>query len=250
MDNRKLKEYDMKMTKILSQEFGFEPHQHTIYDARDPASDGILERLGTQLMTPKKWREVNGSIEFLDSDGADEKYIAIISCDIEDGYLYHMGGRIVLGEHAAHHANPKLPGLYKNDFQRLYRAMLTEYANRLGFKRYAGEDFDVDVELNCMSEPMMLACLGRLIGRDLYYNERFSSPKELFMAKNHAEGWKVIQSKSSLLMDINITDVPVRMRDSLMKALAEMDFPLFGLVIEESPQGPKYPVDFFEPKDN
>jgi hypothetical protein len=250
MDNKKLKEYDTAMTKILSQEFGFEPHEHTIYDARDPASNDILEGVGSQLMTPEQWREINGSSEFLNTDGADEKYIAIISSEIDDAYIYHMGGRIVLGEHAALHTNPQLRGLYRTDFQRPYRAMLTEYANRLGFDKYTGEDFNVDVELNCMSEPMMLASLGRIIGKDLYYNERFSSSKELFMAKNQADGWKIIQKDSSLIMSIDIADVPVNMRGTLLKAIGDMGFPLFGITIEDPDQPPKYPVEFYEPKDN
>jgi hypothetical protein len=219
MNNNYLREWDRKVTDYLAGLFGFKPHEHQVYDARDPENAEIL-RIMKANGDSTDWKQTTAASTVMDMEESRRmKYHLVMAAENENHYPLLLADGVTSGEHIVKHMNLDNPDEYLSRFHIPFVSMISHLGARSAYRHLKGEESDIIPGLDLTSEQRMLASFGCLAAYQLISGRKNIPYREIFSAENHRDGWAIVKVEPIIMVPDNI---PPHLDQVLDDTLREM----------------------------
>lgn len=248
MDNNYLREWDRKMTDYLAGLFDFKPHEHQVYDARDPKNAKVLEMMRGWI-DPVDWEHGTKVATMMENERM--RYHLVMAADNENHYPLLLAEGVTSGEHNVKHTNPDDPDEYFSRFHLPFRTIVSHIGSRSAYKHLTGEDFDIIPGLDVTSEQRMLNSLGCLAAYQLISGRKEIPYREIFRAENQKDGWDIVNISEPIMMDVDLDNIAPHLQQILVAATMEMNMTPAKLEVTIFDMTPRRPRRWkYRPSDN
>ena len=248
MDNNYLREWDIKMTDYLAGLFGFRPHEHQVYDARDPESAEML-RIMKANRDPTDWEHATATSTVVDMEESRRmRYHLVMAAENENDYPLLLGEGVTSGEHTVKHMNLDNPDEYFSRFHVPFVAMVSHLGARSAYRHLTGEDSDMIPGLDLTSEQCMLNSLGCLAAYQLISGGKEIPYREIFQAENQKDGWDIVDISEPIIMATS--GIPPHLQQVLDAAAREMNMAPVKLEVPILDITQQRPRRRYKPSDN